>query len=92
MLETISHTMENVTVIADIGNWLGNPVILKMSHSSWWDAASSPRWKNDHNGPMSVENHADEIKNYYDGNEISDWCALTPCTRWIIMFTFESEL
>ena len=32
-----------------------------------------------------VENHADEIKNYFDGNEMSDWCGLT-------MFTFESDL
>ena len=28
-----------------------------------------------------VENHAEEIKNYDDGNEISDWCGLTTCTR-----------
>ena len=41
-----------------------------------------------------VENHAQEIINYNDGNEILDWCGLTiSCyTRWITMFTFETEL
>ena len=39
-----------------------------------------------------VENHAEEIKNYYDGNEMSDRCWVTFCTRWIIMLTFETDL
>ena len=28
-----------------------------------------------------VENHAEEAKNYCDGNEISDRCRITFCTR-----------
>ena len=39
-----------------------------------------------------VENHVEEIKNYCDGNEMSDWCGLTSCTRWITMFTLKSDL
>ena len=39
-----------------------------------------------------VENHAEIIKNYYNGNEMSDLCGITFCTRWITMFTFESDL
>ena len=39
-----------------------------------------------------VENHAVEIKNYYDGNEMSYRCGTTFCTRWITMFTFETDL
>ena len=39
-----------------------------------------------------VENHADEIKNYFDENEMSDWCGLTSYTRWVTMFTFERVL
>ena len=40
----------------------------------------------------SVENHAEEVKNYDDGNEISDWCRLTSCTRWITTLTFATDL
>ena len=39
-----------------------------------------------------VENHAVDFKNYYDGNEMSDRCGTTFCTRWITMFTFETNL
>ena len=43
----------------------------------------------------SVENHAEEFKNYDDGNEISDRCGFTFCmndVRWITTFTFETDL
>ena len=39
-----------------------------------------------------VENHGEEIKNYYDGNEISDWCGSTSCTQCITTITFEADL
>ena len=39
-----------------------------------------------------VENHAEEIKNYYDGNEVSEARGLRSCTRRITTFTFETNL
>ena len=39
-----------------------------------------------------VENRAEKIKHYDDGNEMSDWSKLTSYTRWKTMLTFESDL
>ena len=39
-----------------------------------------------------VENRAVKIKNYFDGNEMSDRCGTTFCMRRITMFTFETDL
>ena len=42
---------------------------------------------------QSVENNAEEIKKYYDANEISDRCRITFFTmRRMTMFTFETEM
>ena len=38
-----------------------------------------------------VENHDVEIKNYCDGNEMSDLCGTTFCMRWITIITFETD-
>ena len=32
------------------------------------------------------------MKNYDDGNEISDWCGITSCMWWIATFTFETDV
>ena len=39
-----------------------------------------------------VENHAVEIKNYFDRNEMSDRCGTTFGMWWLTMFTFEIDL
>ena len=40
----------------------------------------------------SVENHAEEIKIYYDGNETSDRCGITFCSWRLTIITFETDL
>ena len=39
-----------------------------------------------------VENHTVEIKNYFNGYEMSDPCGTAFCMRRITMFTFETDL
>ena len=88
--QLLKNILDAVNNDVHIRDWLGKPCNIFLISSAWFSTPplstddairfQTPVKNDDEAARSSVENHAEEIKNYYDGNEISEWCDITSCT------------